>query len=495
MTTTAFRTDLVQKLEVLEREAVALEPTPEFRQQLLQAVAEYAGTFLDTLPNRKAYESGSTGEGLEAFGISDRGMPLGDLLEVFEREVVSPGSSVASGTHLAYIPGGGLFHSALGDFLAAITNKYSGIFFTGPGPVRLEQQVVRWTADLVGYPVSAGGHVASGGSLANLAAITAARDAHALRSADYARAVVYLTEQAHQSVDKALRIAGLEDAQVHRVAMDDRFRMQPIALAAAIEADRSRGLRPWLVVANGGTTDTGAIDPLDAIADVASRAGCWLHVDAAYGGFFMLTEQGRRSLRGIDRSDSVILDPHKSLFVPWGSGIVIVRDVNALARANRYGGHYMQDAARNTAELSPADLSPELSRPFRALRMWLPLMALGTAPFRAALDEKLLLAQYFHREVERLGFTVGPRPELTVSTFRWAPAGMSDAEIDSLNERLVEAVRHDGRVFLTSTRIDGRFMIRMAALNHRTHRREIDLALEVLASLRDRLSVEGEIVA
>lgn len=343
--------------------------------------------------------------------------------------------------------------------------------------------MVRWTADLLGYPGSAGGFIASGGSLANLSAITTARDAHGLRSADFAGAVVYLTGQAHHSIDKALRIAGLEDVQLRRVPVDYRFRMDAAALADAIARDRAEGLRPWLIVASAGTTDTGAIDPLDAIADVAQREACWLHVDAAYGGFFLLTEAGRKAMKGIERSDSAVLDPHKGLFLPWGSGILLVRDVNALVRSNRYAGHYMQDAVRNTEELAPAEVSPELSRPFRALRMWLPLMSLGVAPFRAALEEKLLLARYFHAEVQRLGFSVGPEPELSVSTFRWAPAGMSDHEADSFNERLVEAIRHDGRVFMTSTRISDRFTIRMAALNNRTHRREVELALEVLAEL------------
>lgn len=475
---------LLERLEELERDAAPLEPSPEARREALGAVAEYAHAFLDTLPDRKAYDTSGTGEELAQHAIREAGYPMEDILRVFGQQVVNPGSSVASGTHLAYIPGGGLYHSALGDFLAAITNKYSGIFFTGPGPVRMEQQMVRWTADMVGYPQSAGGHTASGGSLANLAAITAARDAHGLRSAEFANAVVYMTEQAHHSIDKALRIAGMEDTQVRRIPVDARSRMDAARLAAVVAADRQAGLRPWLVVASAGTTDTGAIDPLDAIADVAEAAGCWLHVDAAYGGFFMLTAEGRAALRGIERSDSTILDPHKSLFLPWGSGMVLVRDVTALVRANRYAGHYMQDSVRNTAELSPAEVSPELSRPFRALRMWLPLMVLGTAPFRAALEEKLLLTRYFHREVQTLGFQVGPEPDLTVATFRWAPDGTGEVEADLMNESLVEAIRRDGRVFMTSTRVNDRFMIRMALLNHRTHKRDVDLALRVLAELK-----------
>jgi glutamate/tyrosine decarboxylase-like PLP-dependent enzyme len=234
------------------------------------------------------------------------------------------------------------------------------------------------------------------------------------------------------------------------------------------------------VVAAAGSTDTGAVDPLDDIAAVARREGCWLHVDAAYGGFFLLTAHGRHALRGIERSDSAVLDPHKGLFLPYGSGIVVVRDGAALATTHRYTGHYMQDAYAQPDEISPADLSLELSKHFRGPRMWLPLVLLGTTPFQAALDEKLLLARYFHIAIGQLGFEVGPSPELSVVTFRWAPPGSSLEQANELNRALVEGVRHDGRVFLSSTMLDGRFTLRLAVVSFRTHRREVDLAIRVL---------------
>ena len=477
----AARTALLDRLRLLERAARPLEPGSSRRRRLRDAAVASSERFLRRIETLKAYDEGSgTGAGLLDAPIAEHGRPLGEVIALLEREVVRPGGNPASPGHLAYIPGGGLYHSALGDFLAAVSNKYAGIFFTGPGAVRMEHQLVRWTADLVGYPAGAGGHIASGGSLATLAAIVAAREAHGLRGADYARAVVYLTTQAHHSIAKALRIAGLGEAQVRRVPMDEGYRMRPDALAETIAADRAAGLRPWLVTAAAGTTDTGAVDPLDAIASVAQRERCWFHVDAAYGGFFLLTEHGRDLLRGIERSDSVILDPHKGLFLPYGSGIVIVRSGEALAAAHDYEGAYMQDAERGFGEASPADLSPELSKHFRALRMWLPLMLVGTRPFRAALEEKLLLARYFHAEARGLGFEVGPPPALSIVTCRWVPPGASPAEVDRLNQALVDGVRRAGRVFLSSTLLDGRFTIRMAALAFRTHRRTIDLALRVL---------------
>ena len=340
------------------------------------------------------------GVGLLASPIREHGRDIDEVLAAFEVNVVDTGAQPASPGHLAYIPGSGLYHAALGDYLAAISNKYASIFFSSPGAARMENMMVRWVADLVGYPATAAGSIASGGSVANLTAIVSARDAHALKGADYASSVVYLTRQAHHCVDKALRIAGMGEVQLRYLPMDSRYRMRVNALEEAIAADRVARLRPWLIVAAAGTTDTGAVDPLDAIGIVASREKCWFHVDAAYGGFFLLTEHGRVILKGIERSDSVVLDPHKSLFLPWGSGIVCVRDAAPLAAAHAYEGAYMQDALREPSEVNPADVSPELTKHFRGLRMWLPLMVAGVAPFRSALEEKLLLARYFHQEIQ-----------------------------------------------------------------------------------------------
>jgi aromatic-L-amino-acid decarboxylase len=262
--------------------------------------------------------------------------------------------------------------------------------------------------------------------------------------------------------------------------MDERFRMRPEALAEAIAADRAQGLKPWLILAAAGSTDTGAVDPLDAIADIASREGCWFHVDAAYGGFFLLTEHGRKILKGVERSDSVVLDPHKGMFLPYGAGIVIVRDARPLVASHHFMGSYMQDALHETEEISPCDVSPELTKHFRAVRMWLPLVQLGTKPFQAALEEKLLLARYFHQEIQRHGFEVGPPPDLSVVTYRWNPPGAGPEEANRLNRALVDGVRRDGRVFISSTEIDGRFTLRLAILAFRTHRRAVDLAIRVL---------------
>ncbi len=475
------RAALLDRIRQLERAARPLEPGAGRRRKLRNAAVASSERFLQAIETVKAYEeTEDKGIGLLASPIAEQGIPIEAAIEILEHDVIRPGANPASGGHLAYIPGGPLYHAALGDFLAAVSNKYPAVFFTGPGPVRMENMLIRWVADLLGYPAAAGGNIASGGSIANLVAIVTARDAHRLKWAEYASAVIYLTTQAHHSLAKALRIAGMAEAQIRHVPIDERFRMRPDALEEAIAADRGRGLRPWLIIAAAGATDTGAVDPLDAIATIARRERCWFHVDAAYGGFFLLTEHGRSLLAGIERSDSAVLDPHKSLFLPWGSGIVVVRDVEPLAASHSFSGNYMQDTLREPSEISPTDVSPEMTKHFRALRMWLPLIHLGTEPFRAALDEKLLLARYFYREVQALGFEVGPPPDLSIVTFRWAPPGVSLERANKINQEIVDRIRRDGRIFLSSTLLDDRFTLRMAAVSFRTHRRTIDLTLQIL---------------
>jgi glutamate/tyrosine decarboxylase-like PLP-dependent enzyme len=343
-------------------------------------------------------------------------------------------------------------------------------------------------ADLVGLPASAAGTLTSGGSIANLVALVAARDGRGVRSRDAERTVVYLSSQTHHCVTKALRLIGLGDCVVRKVALDEGHRMRPEALEAAIAADRSAGLIPWLVVASAGSTDVGAVDPLAAIGGVAKAAGLWYHVDAAYGGFFLLTATGRERMDGIAQADSVVMDPHKTLFLPYGLGVALVRDRAHLLEAFRSAAPYLQDTLSSVDELSPADLSPELTRPFRALRLWLPLQLYGVAPFRAALEEKLLLARYFRERVRALGFETGPEPDLSVVTYRWVPAGMRDGRqpldrdlVNRINARIVAAVREDGQTYISSTMIDGDFTLRMACVVHRTHLETIDTLLAVLA--------------
>ncbi|NND43926.1 MAG: aminotransferase class V-fold PLP-dependent enzyme [Xanthomonadales bacterium] len=465
-------------LGALEAQARLLDPNGDVRQEMLKQATAYAEQFLEGLPGGKTYQPADDDGGDWPVGPGEEGESMAALLAQLARHVDAPGINPASGGHLGYIPGGGLYPSAVGGFLAGVTNRYSGVHFASPGAVRMEQELVRWMADLAGLPASAGGDLTSGGSTANLSAIVAARDAAGMKAADVPRSCVYMTRQVHHCVDKALRVAGLAECPIRFVPMDGRFRMDESLLAEQIEADRKQGLKPWMVVASAGTTDTGAVDPLLKIASICRAEGLWLHVDAAYGGFFLLCEEGRRALAGLDRADSIVMDPHKGLFLPYGTGAILVREVDRLARAHHYHADYMQDAATGAPGYSPADLSPELSRPFRGLGLWLPLKLFGLAPFRAALAEKIELARYFHEQVSEIpGFAAGPFPDLSVVTFVFNPR---QEDRESANRRLLQAVQQDGRVFISSTRVNAEFTLRAAILHFRTHRAEVDHLLGIL---------------
>lgn len=470
--------DLISQIASLEQKARLLEPLPDQRDAWMQDVFKYAGQFIDALEDGPAFIEPEDGPPQLPFGINEEPTPMPRVLEQFDSQVNTTGLNPASGGHLAYIPGGGVYPAALGDVLAAISNRYAGLYYASPGSVRLENALIRWMCNLVGFPDSALGNLASGGSIANLIAITTARDSKGITSAKVPKAVIYLTPQVHHCVQKALRIAGLAESIIRYVPMDERFRMDPIALRKQVEADRHDGLIPFLLVASAGTTDTGAMDPLDALAEVAEDFHLWFHVDAAYGGFFILLDEMKALFSGIERSDSVAIDPHKGLFLPYGLGAVLVKDVEALHRSHFYKAGYLQDVIDEASEPSPADLSPELTKHFRGLRLWLPLQLFGLAPFRAALQEKVLLCRYFYEKIRELGFETGPYPQLSVMIYRYMPEMEQDA--NAFNAALVEAVRKDGRVFLSSTTINGVFWIRLAVLSFRTHRKTIDTCLKVL---------------
>ena len=462
----------------LERQARLLEPNEAARRSSREAVIKYSENFLNNIENLRTYNpTESKGDGLLYSPISEDGIGIDEAIELIRENVDTPGLNPASGGHLAYIPGGGIYYSALGDYLADVFNRYAGVFYASPGAVRMENLLIRWMNDLVGYPAEAHGNLTTSGSLANLIAVVVARDAKNIKAADISTSVIYLSKQTHHSVDKAIRVAGLGECTVRHVELDEYFKIIPAELESQIEADKASGLNPFLVVASAGTTDVGAIDPLPEIGEIAKRHGLWYHIDAAYGGFFILTDEGREKLKGIETSDSLIIDPHKGLFLPYGLGVVLVRNSDDLKRSYSFDAHYMQDAFQAPDELSPAELSPELTKHFRGLRLWLPLKLHGVAPFRACLEEKLLLAKYFHREVQKLGFECRLEPELSVVVFRYVP---KHGDANEFNRRLLEAVVADGRVFISSTMLEGNYTLRFACLAFRTHLKTVDTLLEVL---------------
>ena len=405
---------------------------------------------------------------------------LGALLRTLREDVLPYTASANHPGYMAFVPGSSTFVSALGDLIASALNVYAGSWMEGAGPAHLELVVLDWFKDWIGYPREAAGSLVSGGSAANLTALVCAREA--LHGAFDTGAVIYVGDQGHASLLRAARVIGLRADQVRILPSDDGHRLAPDVVAAAIAADRAAGRAPLLVAAAAGATNTGAIDPLAELADVCRASGVWLHVDAAYGGFAALTDRGRTALAGLELADSVTLDPHKWLHQPYECGCVLVRDGALLERAFAVAPAYLSDVVGHDGEVDFGNRGLQITRRWRALPVWLSVGFHGVAAFRAAIDHALDLA-----ERARARIAADPRlesiarGELATTCFRRRTPGGED-EAASANAALVSAYEATGRGLVSSTRIDGRYAVRLCPISHSTTATDVDYVLEHFAA-------------
>lgn len=457
-----------------------LELTSEALQGALDLTTRFVREEIDSLGEQPSADVAGAEDLARTFvePLPAHPRPLEAILERL-RPAIRKSFNTAGPGYLAFIPGGGIMSAALADFIAASTNRYVGVRPPAPALAQIEETAISWLAHLMGYPKTAGGILTSGGSLSTLSAIVAARET---RLKDLAKGTLYVSEETHYCVPKAARIAGFLEWQVRRIGVDSRRRMDVKALAHAVEADRVKGLQPFLIIANVGTTNTGAIDDLPKVLSVGRSHSMWVHADAAYGGFFRLASAGPGLMPEIEECDSITLDPHKGMFLPYGTGCLLVRDPENLKRAHSMDAEYLHDVR---AQESPnfSDLSPELSRDFRGLRLWLPLMLHGADAFRDAIEEKLMLTRWaYERLRDDPRFEVLDEPQLSVIAFRLKGEG---AEADARNEDLQRRVNARGRVFLSSTRLDGRYVVRLCVLSFRTHMDRVREAIEAIQAEAD----------
>ncbi len=457
----------------------SLELSPEAFRSLIDAAARRVVAHVASLPTQPSADT-KGGAALARSLVEpmpESGRPAEELLDLLFDRVIPKTFNTAGPGYLAYIPGGGLPHSAVADLVADSVNRYVGVFAAAPGLAQLEANVVRWFCDLAGYPAGARGILASGGSLATFSALVAARRDRLPEN--FLDGMIYVSDQAHYAVEKSALLAGFPAGNVREIATDPLFRIRLDTLAAEIAADRARGRMPFLVVGNAGTTNTGAVDDLAELADLCARERLWFHVDAAYGGFFLFTAEGRRRMAGIERADSIVLDPHKGLFLPYGTGALLVKDGEALKRAHAYTADYMPSMQEDPDLVDFNLLSPELSRDFRGLRVWLPLKMHGIGPFRANLEEKLALARLAADALREVpGIEIVAEPQLSILAFRLGRPGLDGPALDRLNRDLLERINARKRVYLTGTLLNGRFAIRICVLSFRTHRDRMEQGLE-----------------
>jgi aromatic-L-amino-acid/L-tryptophan decarboxylase len=399
--------------------------------------------------------------------------PFDELLAGLERDVLPFASRDGHPSFFGFIPFAATWPGALGDLIASACNLYTGSWMESAGASQVELEVLGWFKDWIDYPADAGGSLVSGGSAANLTALSCAREALAGPMRD--DLVLYVSDQAHSSIARAARILGFRPIQVRVLPSDDAFRLAPGTLAAAMDVDAGRGLTPFAVVAQGGATNTGAVDPLEPLAGICRERGAWLHVDAAYGGFARLADPGL--VPDLELADSVTLDPHKWLYQPFECGCVLVRDGAALRSAFEVLPDYLHDARSADGEVNFSDLGLQLTRSAKALKLWVSLRYFGVEAFREAIRRSLRVAASAARRVEASEtLELAAPPSLGVVCFR-----RRDLDEDG-NAGIAAALERSGTGLVSSTRLHGRYALRLCVLNHQSTMEDVEAVLGFLES-------------
>ncbi|MCI0524890.1 MAG: aminotransferase class I/II-fold pyridoxal phosphate-dependent enzyme, partial [Acidobacteria bacterium] len=401
-------------------------------------------------------------------------------LEQLQNDVWSNIGHVQHPRFFAFIPGPSNFVSVMADALASGFNPFAGNWLEGSGPSQIELVTIDWLREICGLPETAGGLFVSGGSMANLTALATARHARLDKGSE--NAVIYFSDQTHNSIEKGLRVLGFEQQQIRELPSDNAFRMPVASLRHAIAQDRTNGKQPFCVIANAGTTNTGAVDPLEHIADLCARENLWLHVDGAYGAAACLSDRGKRLLAGIERADSISLDPHKWLFQPFEIGCVIARDALSLKKTFHTMAEYLEDTRRvEEEEINYYDYGLQLTRGFRALKLWLSIKAFGASAFREAINRGFELAEYAESALRRSErWEIATPATMGIVTFRYVAEGCSESEINEIHRRMVEMMAEDGFAFANSTTLRGRTVMRFCTINPRATDEDIRATIEQL---------------
>ncbi len=402
--------------------------------------------------------------------------PADEILACVEKAMFSHVLNLAHPRFFAFVPGPSNFVSAMADALAAGFNVFNGSWLGGSAAAALELAVIDWFRTWCGFPENAGGLFVSGGSMANLTALVAARHVRLNDRTD--GAVIYYSDQTHSSVDRALRVIGFLPEQIRRIPSDDEFRLPLDALADRVNRDRAGGLRPFAVIANAGATNTGAIDPLSEISQFCREQDLWMHIDGAYGAAAVISDRGRSLLRGIELADSLSFDPHKWLFQTIECGCVLLRDAALLKKTYRIMPEYLADVHRNITEVNPCDYGIQLTRGFRALKVWMSIQYFGLDAFRAAVERGFVLAEIAERKIRDMpNWELVSPAQMGIVSFRRRGAG------EDFYPRLHDAMLRDGFALATSTVLNGRTALRLCTINPRTTDADIEKTLDWLDDL------------
>ena len=464
-------------------------------QEIGRKVADFVAAHLASLREQPAFRTldPRSARTLLSHEPPERPRSFDAVLSDFRERVVPHHAREPHPRFLGYIPSCPTFPAVMGDWLATGFNFFAGVWTVAVGPNEVELAVLEWFRRWMGMPDGARGLLTSGGSAATVTAVVAARHAAVGEATeDIARLTAYCSDQAHSSVAKAAWIAGIARKHVRPVPSDSAFRLRMDALREMVAADRAAGLRPFLLCATAGATNTGAVDPLHELADFAARERLWLHTDAAYAGFSVLTDKGRELLDGLGRADTLTLDPHKWLYVPFECGCLMARDPGALERAFSVHPEYLQDVRVRDTEVNFSDYGEQLSRYSRALKVWFSVQYYGTASIRAAQERAMALAELAERMVrESPDMEVLSPAQFGIICFRLRPRGMPEGELDDFNERVNERVNRSGFVLMSSTRLRGRQSLRLCIPGYRTKEDDIRAVLDLVIKTGAEMRAES----
>ena len=425
--------------------------------------------------------------------LPTKGIDFDGLIKVFRETIIPFSRQNAHPRMFGYVQSPGTPLATFADLLASTLNANLTVWRSAPAPVELERLTIDWIRQILGFDAEAGGLFVSGGSMANLAAIAAARQA---RDHSPGRLRMYASSETHFSIAKAAALLGIGRENVRQVAVDERFKIRTDDLVAKITADLEADYIPFCVIANAGTVNTGAVDPLKEIREVANRFELWMHVDGSYGAFALLAESGRKLFEGIEQADSIALDPHKWLYLPVDVGCVIYRAPEIARAAFSHEAEYTRVIGEEADEAFAFwDYGPELSRRFRALKVWMLLKGVGLYSLGEAIESNLACARRLESMVRTSDdFEMAAPVELSIFCFRHVPLYLSNAStqaIDDFNERLLIALQRDGSSYLSNTTLGGRFALRGCVLNYRTTLRDMDILLDDLRRVAKTLPASG----
>ena len=447
---------------------LSLEEMKSYGYKIVDLIAEHWDTFNDKKPVTSA--SREEMDNLFLQEAPDKGTDANEVLDFVMNNVMTYSNVISHPKSYSFVPGPSNFISTMADSLATGFNVFSGGWIVSPAAAELEIVTMNWLLKMFNFPVKKGGGIfTSGGSMANLTALVTARRIKC--GDDFSKAVIYLSDQAHSSNIKAIRVLGFKKEQIRILPTDIEFRISINKLKNAIAKDRLEGLQPFCFIASAGTTNTGTVDPLDEIADICEEENLWFHVDGAYGGAAILSEKGAKALRGIERADSLTVDPHKWFYQPYEIGCLLVKDASWLSNTFSEKPEYLRDIEGNESEINFYDYGVQLTRRFRALKFYMSIKTYGLDTFKEAVTYNIQLAD----DVEKLlrksrNWEIISPATLAVINFRYNPIGLnfSEPEIDALNQEISRRVMESKEALLVTTILNKHVVLRMCLINPKT---------------------------